>query len=201
VDWARSDGALTIEFEAEDPTKRVAWETELALAEQARIARDEPRKPMGKAKQTALGCVVTPLVLFGACLMHTSRPELQWTGGIIVILLVVSYTLGTQGLQRRAVKPRPVTQRPLTSRFTLCITPATLTLSADGLVVREIAIADIADVIGGERVEIVRQDGLHAALPMTRLPFVNEELAADIRAGIREVRALGADYRGAKLTP
>jgi hypothetical protein len=198
VSWARDGEVLTLEFEAEDPMKRAQWEAQLALAE------PPPTKTngIGKVERAAVGCVVAPLLLYGACLAHSTRPALQVTGGLMAVFLILSLALLETFLKRRAAVPRRALPTPtLTSRFTLCITPATFTLSADGRVVRQVALADIADVTAGDHhVALIHQDGSHTDLPITRYAFANDEMAADIRAGIREVRALGTDYRGGKLT-
>jgi hypothetical protein len=61
-------------------------------------------------------------------------------------------------------------------------------------------LSDIAEVTTGDVVEIIHQNASRTVLPVTRYAFVNEEMVADIRTAIRDLRALVTDYRGTTLT-
>ena len=202
MEWMRNEGSLSVEFDAEDPVKRAAFDAE---------ARARQPRPLPEKKTDGVGCVLGCATLFGilvgGCLANIDGHfRLQAAGVVIVVTtLALSGPIHSRRQARAAQAPMlpEVIVPPVpdaTSRFILTITPSALTLSVDGRAVRDVPLADIADVVVAKRVELVRGDGSRTDLPITLHPFVNGDMADDIRTGIREMRALQSDYRGEPTT-
>jgi hypothetical protein len=175
MDWMRGEEQVSLVFEADDPRK-------LALRSVAAPTEG------GGAKAVLVGCIALPFFAMGACLSSVHHAPAANALGYAMIVLSFVALMGMQQLK----KPRALPSAR--SVFTLVVTPTTLSQLADGTLVAEIALTDIADVTNtGDAVVIVRRDA--SQMRLIAPPSSAVELAGDVDARIREMRALHAGYR------
>ena len=195
MEWSRDGAALTLHFEAEDPIQRAEWDARNATPTAVRIWTHHV------VVYVTAGCALLACSFIGYLLVERGVFGAQ-TG---VLFLFVGGLLArwiVRNKLRDWVPAARIERRDpalVTSSFTLRITPSTFTLLIDGRVFREMSLAEIADVTGGEQVRLVQRSGGSITLPITRYGVVNDEMAEAIRRAIREQHALTADYRGRAL--
>jgi len=177
MEWAHGEQQVSLVFEAEDARK-------LAMRSSALAAPPDVRR----TSPVLTGCFALPCFLVGTCLSSVHHAPAANALGYAMLVLAV---LALAGLQ---YTKRPRTIARTRSAFTVVITPTTLTQLADGALVAEIDLADIADVnADGADLVIVRRDA--SQLRLTAPPAGAVEMAGDVDARIREMRSLRAGYR------
>jgi hypothetical protein len=184
MDWLDHDGSVSAVFDADDQRK-------LDMLESARRA-GQSGSVSKRTRAYAVGCLATPFFLLGGCLTTIDHPHGAKFAGFAII--VVSLAI-VGGLQRAGDAPVRPPSSDVRSTFTLRITRDVLTLSTDAVVIAEVALAELADVVGGTYVELVRRDGARVRLAHVLPASTNEVMAAEINARVREMRSLGG-YRG-----
>jgi hypothetical protein len=177
MEWARGEEQVSLVFEADDARK-------VALRSSALAAPPQRSGP----NPFVVGCVTLPFLAIGACLTSVHHAPAANALGYCIVVLVV---LAAAGLSYTK-KPRALPS--VRSVFTLVITPTTLTQLADGSLVAEIDLADIADVTAiGDELFIVRRDASQLRLAAPSAGAV--EMAGEVDARIREMRSLRGGYR------
>ncbi len=184
MDWVDGEGSVSTTFEAIDQRK-------VDMLATMRDARARSSAVSPKTRAFAVGMMVTPLIVAGACLTSAyERPAAKAAGFALMIVSVL--VLGA--LQRAASAPPRAPNLDVRSVFEVRITREALVLSADGAPAAEIALLDVADVLGGLHLDVVRQDGTHVRLPFKVVG--SADLAVEIRTRVRDMRAVTGGYRG-----
>lgn len=144
---------------------------------------------MTRGRWAALGVV---LGLYALMLAAMPRPGATLIGALAYLSLV----LGLYGVVR--LRARAIV-RNVTERFTVRLDKDALTCAGSGSPEVRVPLADIAEILGGKRVSVVTQDARTIVLPFALDEAKHADLASELNAELRSLRAEAGGYRGPRL--